>query len=38
MNINKTNIPAVLIIQPRVFKDSRGYFFGASHRGNSIIR
>ena len=27
MNIVKTNIPGVLIIEPRVFKDSRGYFF-----------
>lgn len=27
MNIIQTNIPSVLIIQPRVFKDSRGYFF-----------
>lgn len=24
---NKTNIDGVLIIEPRVFKDSRGYFF-----------
>ena len=27
MNIIKTNIPGVLIIEPRVFKDSCGYFF-----------
>ena len=27
MNIIKTNIPGVLIIEPRIFKDSRGYFF-----------
>lgn len=27
MEIIKTNIPSVLIIEPRVFKDSRGYFF-----------
>ena len=27
MEIIKTNIPGVLIIEPRVFKDSRGYFF-----------
>jgi dTDP-4-dehydrorhamnose 3,5-epimerase len=27
MNIVKTNIPGVLIIEPRVLKDSRGYFF-----------
>ena len=27
MNVIKTSIPCVLIIEPRVFKDSRGYFF-----------
>lgn len=27
MNIIETNIPGVLIIEPRVFKDARGYFF-----------
>ena len=27
MNIIQTSIPGVLIIEPRVFKDSRGYFF-----------
>ena len=27
MEIRKTNIPSVLIIEPHVFKDSRGYFF-----------
>ena len=27
MNIIQTNISGVLIIEPRVFKDSRGYFF-----------
>ena len=27
MEIIHTNIPGVLIIEPRVFKDSRGYFF-----------
>ena len=27
MKIIKTNIPGVLIIEPRVFLDSRGYFF-----------
>ena len=26
MNIIKTNIPGVLIIEPRVFKDYRGYY------------
>ena len=29
MNIIQTNIPGVLIIEPRVFKDSRGYFFAS---------
>ena len=27
MNIIETTIPGILIIEPRVFKDSRGYFF-----------
>ena len=27
MNVIQTHIPGVLIIEPRVFKDSRGYFF-----------
>jgi dTDP-4-dehydrorhamnose 3,5-epimerase len=27
MNIIETTIPGVLIIEPRVFKDARGYFF-----------
>ena len=27
MEIIKTNISGVLIIEPRVLKDSRGYFF-----------
>ena len=27
MEVIKTNIPGVLIIEPRVLKDSRGYFF-----------
>lgn len=27
MNIIKTNINGVLIIEPRLFRDSRGYFF-----------
>ena len=27
MEIIKTNIDGILIIEPRVFKDSRGYFF-----------
>lgn len=27
MNIIKTNIEGVLIIEPRLFRDARGYFF-----------
>ena len=27
MNIIKTTIPGLLIIEPRIFKDARGYFF-----------
>ena len=27
MNIIKTDIDGVLIIEPRLFRDSRGYFF-----------
>lgn len=27
MNVIETNIPGVLILEPRVFKDARGYFF-----------
>ena len=27
MEVIQTNIPGVLIIEPRVLKDSRGYFF-----------
>ena len=27
MNVNKTNIDGVVIIEPRIFEDARGYFF-----------
>ena len=27
MNVIKTDIEGVLIIEPRLFKDTRGYFF-----------
>ena len=27
MNILKTNLPDVLILEPKVFGDSRGFFF-----------
>ena len=30
MNIIKTEIEGVLIIEPRLFRDSRGYFFETS--------
>ncbi len=32
MNIIKTPIPGLLIIEPRIFEDSRGYFFESYHR------
>jgi len=31
MNIIRTAIPDVLLLEPRVFADSRGYFFEAFH-------
>ena len=27
MNVTKTNINGVFIIEPKVFKDQRGYFY-----------
>lgn len=36
MEIIKTSIDGVLIIEPRVFKDARGYFLKASHNWNSM--
>ena len=27
MNVIQTDIPGVVIIEPRIFEDSRGYFF-----------
>jgi dTDP-4-dehydrorhamnose 3,5-epimerase len=32
MQIRKTEIEGLLILEPRVFKDSRGYFFESFHR------
>ena len=32
MNIIKTDIEGVLIIEPRIFEDSRGYFFESFNR------
>ena len=35
MNIIKTAIDGILIIEPRIFEDARGYFFESSlHRAN----
>ena len=31
MEIIKTNIQDVLIIEPRLFRDARGYFFESKH-------
>lgn len=33
MNIIKTDIPDLLIIEPKVFNDDRGYFFESYNRG-----
>ena len=33
MKITETTIPGLLIIEPRVFEDSRGYFFESFHKG-----
>ncbi|UUM70154.1 dTDP-4-dehydrorhamnose 3,5-epimerase [Aeromonas veronii] len=32
MNITKTSIPEVIIIEPRIFSDDRGYFFESFNR------
>ena len=32
MNITETTLPGVLIIEPRVFADDRGFFFESYHR------
>ena len=29
MNVIETDIPGVVVIEPRIFKDERGYFFEA---------
>jgi dTDP-4-dehydrorhamnose 3,5-epimerase len=31
MNVTETQLPGVLIFEPRVFKDDRGYFFESFH-------
>jgi dTDP-4-dehydrorhamnose 3,5-epimerase len=33
MKVTKTDIPEVLIIEPSIFKDSRGYFFESYNEG-----
>ncbi len=38
MNIIPTEIDGVLIIEPRIFQDSRGYFFNLSTSGSSRRR
>ena len=37
MNIIKTDIEGVLIIEPRLFRDSRGYFFGISPLQRKVL-
>jgi dTDP-4-dehydrorhamnose 3,5-epimerase len=32
MNVRKTSIPEVVVIEPRVFGDARGFFFGSFNR------
>jgi dTDP-4-dehydrorhamnose 3,5-epimerase len=32
MNVIQTEIPGLLLIEPRVFEDSRGYFFESFHK------
>lgn len=34
IEVRKTSIPGVLIVEPRVFGDSRGYFFESFNRGD----
>jgi dTDP-4-dehydrorhamnose 3,5-epimerase len=33
MNIVKTDLPGLVIIEPKVFEDERGYFFESYHEG-----
>lgn len=36
MNVIQTEIPGVVIIEPRIFGDSRGYFFESFSEKNFI--
>lgn len=38
MEVIKTAIDGVVIIEPTVFKDARGYFFESFHNVNSMRR
>lgn len=38
MNIIKTNIEGVLVIEPRLFRDARGYFFESFNERELKIR
>ena len=40
MNIIETKIPGLLIIEPKVFNDARGYFFETFHtqKNNPVHR
>ncbi len=33
MNVIKTDLPGLVIIEPKVFEDDRGYFFESYHEG-----
>lgn len=38
MEVIKTDIEGVVIIEPRIFKDARGYFFESFHKENLTRR
>ena len=38
MNIQRTSIPEVLLIEPKVFGDERGFFLRVSANGNGSSR
>lgn len=33
LKIQETSLPGVLLIEPKVFKDSRGFFMETFHKG-----
>jgi dTDP-4-dehydrorhamnose 3,5-epimerase len=33
MNVTKTILPGVLVVEPRIFRDERGYFYESFHAG-----